>query len=96
VLQAISSRSRCDRRLEEAGSDLRGHRRAGTGAYFLKMTRARIAALAAEQIEHAPCLREDGATCSAFAHVGGFGFVARLASYTASEAERSEPGVRAG
>jgi hypothetical protein len=29
---------------------------AGMGAYFLKMTRARIAALPAEQIEHAPCL----------------------------------------
>jgi hypothetical protein len=28
----------------------------GMGAYFLKMTRARIAALPAEQIEHAPCL----------------------------------------
>jgi hypothetical protein len=48
--------SRCDHRLEEAGSDLRGHRRAGTGVYFLRMTRARIAALPAEQIEHAPCL----------------------------------------
>jgi len=35
---------------------MRGHRRAGMGAYFLKMTRARIAALPAEQIEHAPCL----------------------------------------
>ena len=28
VLQTISSRSRCDRWPEEAGSDLRGHRRA--------------------------------------------------------------------
>ena len=36
VLQTISSRSRCDRRLKEAGSDLRGHRRAGMGAYFLR------------------------------------------------------------
>src|SRR5262245_7775090 len=42
-------RAQSKSRLEEAGSDLRGHRRAGMGAYFLKMTRARIAALPAEQ-----------------------------------------------
>jgi hypothetical protein len=59
VLQTISSRSRCDRRFEEAGSDLRGHRRAGIGTYFLKMTHACIAALPAEQIEHAPCLARE-------------------------------------
>ena len=78
----IGSRLRCDRRLEEAGRDWRSHRRAGIGAYFLKMTHARflkmtharIAARTAEQIERAPCLaaREDGAGCLALAHVGGF------------------------
>ena len=31
-----------------------GHRRAGMGAYFLKMTRARIAALPAEQMNMRP------------------------------------------
>ena len=52
----------------------RSHRRAGIGAYFLKMTHARIAARTAEQIERAPCLaaREDGAGCLTLAHVGGF------------------------
>ena len=47
VLQTIGSRSRCDCRLEEAGSDLR-HRRAGIGAKptsVLKMPTLRIAAL---------------------------------------------------
>ena len=34
VLQTISSRPRCDRRSEEAGSDWRGHHRAGIGAYL--------------------------------------------------------------
>src|SRR6516162_6888729 len=47
VLQTIGSRLRCDRRPEEAGSDLR-HRRAGIGAKpasVLKMPTLRIAAL---------------------------------------------------
>src|SRR5215471_16988310 len=60
VLQTIGSRSRCDCRLEEAGSDLR-HRRAGIGAKpasVLKMPTLRIAALPV--------------SCSTFAHVGGF------------------------
>jgi hypothetical protein len=34
VLHTISSRPRCDCRLEEAGSDWRGHRRAGIGLTF--------------------------------------------------------------
>src|SRR5262245_57877600 len=74
LLPKIGSRSPCDRPLEEAGRDWRSHRRAGIGAYFLKMTHARIAARTAEQIERAPCLaaREDGAGCLALAHVGGF------------------------
>ena len=33
----VSSRSRCDRRLEEAGSDLRGHRRAGMSCLYRKL-----------------------------------------------------------
>jgi hypothetical protein len=53
VLPEISSSPPCDRR-KEAGSDWRSHRRAGIGACFLKMTHTRIAALPAEQIEHAP------------------------------------------
>jgi len=74
LLPKIGSRSPCDRPLEEAGRDWRSHRRAGIGAYSLKMIHARIAARTAEQIERAPCLaaREDGAGCLALAHVGGF------------------------
>jgi len=44
LLPKIGSRSPCDRPLEEAGRDWRSHQRAGIGAYFLKMTHARIAA----------------------------------------------------
>jgi len=74
LLPKIGSRSPCDRPLEEAGRDWRSHRRAGIGAYSLKMIHARIAARTAKQIERAPCLaaREDGAGCLALAHVGGF------------------------
>src|SRR5262249_31689243 len=52
VLSKIGSRPPCDRRLEEA-EDWRSPRRAGIGAYIkmIKMTRARIAARSAEQIE---------------------------------------------
>ena len=54
VLQTINSRSRCDRRLKEAGSERSPPSR--HGCLLSKMTRAPIAALSAEQIEHAPCL----------------------------------------
>src|SRR5262245_30072861 len=42
--------------------DWRSHRRAGIGAYLIKMTRARIVVLPAEQIGHPLCLaREEAA-----------------------------------
>jgi len=55
VLQTIGSRSRCDRRLEEVGSDLR-HRRAGIGAKpasVLRCLRSASRRCPVEQIEHA-------------------------------------------
>src|SRR6516225_4616790 len=61
VLQTIGSRSRCDRRLEEAGSDLR-HRRAGIGAKDAYAPHRGAAPWSKLNMR---------ASCSAFAHVGG-------------------------
>ena len=54
VLQTISSRSRCDRRLEEAGSDLRGHQTDCTTAAGSRCATSRRSETVDDRLEDPP------------------------------------------